>query len=141
MDNEKGTVLVVALAFLAILMMMASAFVMNLIDSSNFESGFEARAKSFYIAEAGLQHAIWKLSAEGGSYIGESGVSFGEGSFDVEIQAHPQDARKKIVISRARLDGYPEGRTDTLVRAVLAPSISEAGEFEMTVESWTSGGA
>ena len=138
--NEKGTALIVALAFIAVLMIMTSTFVVNLVDSSNFESGFEARTKSFYIAEAGLHHAIWKLDIEGGAYRGESGVSFGEGNFDVEIEVHPEDASKKVVISRARLDGYPDGRTETVVRAVLAPAKSDAGGFDMTVESWTAGG-
>ncbi len=138
--NEKGTALIVALAFIAVLMIMTSTFVMNLIHSTNFESGFEARTKSFYIAEAGLHHAIWKLDTEGGAYRGESGVLFVDGNFDIEIGTHPEDASKKVVISRARLDGYPEGRTETIVRAVLTPAESDAGGFDMTVESWTASG-
>lgn len=134
--NDKGTAMIVALAFLAVLMIMTTTFVVNVIHSSRFESGFEARTKSLYIAEAGLNHAIWKLDEEGESYGGESGVSFGEGTFDVEISAHPEDAARKIVISRARLDGYPRGKTEAAIRAVVEFQAPEAGGFDMVVVSW-----
>lgn len=127
--GESGMAIIVALAFLAVLMIMTSAFVLNLVASSNFESSLESKTKSFYIAEAGLNHAIWKLGVQGSDYRGERGVSFADGSFDVAIQAHPDDAAKRIIISHARLNGYPDARTESEIRAVVR-------EGDLSIESW-----
>jgi hypothetical protein len=127
--SEKGAAIIVALAFLFVLLIMTSAFVSNLIASSNYESSTEAKTKSFYIAEAGLNHAIWKLGEQGGTYKGESSVPFKDGRFDIIIEAHPEYPGSKIVISRARLEGYPEGKTESEVRAVV-----RAGD--LAIESW-----
>lgn len=134
--SDRGTAIIVALSFLAVLMIMMSAFVSNLLASSNFESSLEASTKSFYIAEAGLSHAVWKLGKQAGEYRGEAGVVFGDGSFDIEIRAVPEAPEKRIIISRARLDGYPEGRTESEVRAVVVLQGVEGGRFEIAVDSW-----
>jgi Tfp pilus assembly protein PilX len=127
--GESGMAIIVALAFLVVLMIMTSAFVSNLIASSNFESALEAKTKSFYIAEAGLNHAVWKLETQGSEYQGESGISFKDGNFDIAIEAHPDDPARSIVISCARLDGYPDARTESEVRAVVSGG-------DLKIESW-----
>ena len=134
--NERGTALIVALAFLAVLMLMTTTFVVNLVASSNFESSFEAKTKSFYIAEAGLNHAIWKLDQQGSDYQGESGSSFEDGSFDIRIEAHPDNPSARIITSSARLDGYPDGRTESKIRAVVALEAIKAGGYDSAIESW-----
>ena len=134
--NERGAAIIVALAFLGVLMLMTTAFVSNLLASSNFEASFEAKTRSFYIAEAGLNHAMWKLGELGVDYTGESGVAFGDGSFDVEIALDPQDLDRRIIIARARLDGYPEGRTETEVRAVFDLGHLAGGNFKIAPRSW-----
>ena len=134
--SERGTALIVALAFLSVLMIMTTGFVVNLVASSNFESSFEAKTKSFYIAEAGLNHAIWKLGQQGSEYQGESGSPFEDGNFDIRIEAHPDNPSARIIISSARLDGYPDGRTESKIRAVVALEAIEAGEYDSAIESW-----
>lgn len=134
--NEKGTAILVALSFLAVLMIMTSVFMSNLIASSNFESSLEARTKSFYIAEAGLNHAIWKLSELGEEYEGESGVAFEEGSFDITVEPHAEAPGKRIIISRARLEGYLEGTTESEIRVVVTLGRSEAEGFDIAIKSW-----
>jgi len=136
--KETGTAIIVALTFLSVLAIMSSAFVSNLISSSNLEASLETGAKSFYIAEAGLNHALWKLSRLGNEYKGNSGVSFADGEFDIAIEDHPKDPRKKIVISRARLNGYPDNRAVSEIRAIVSLQKSENGEFKVIAELWES---
>ena len=134
--KETGTAIIVALTFLSVLGIMSSAFVSNLISSSNFGSSFETGAKSFYIAEAGLNHALWKLSQLGNEYRGDSGVGFADGEFDIIIEDDPKDMTRKVVVSCARLEGYPDDRTGSEIRAIVSLQKSEDGKFTVTTEQW-----
>lgn len=134
--RNRGTALIVALMFLSVLSIMTTVFVSNLISSSNFESAFEAKTKSFYIAEAGLNHALWKLGQAGDQYDGETGVPFGEGYFDISVRSHSDSPDKKVVISRAQLSGYADSQTLQEVRAVLTLRDRGEGRFEVSMDSW-----
>jgi hypothetical protein len=134
--KNRGTALIVALVFLSVLSLMTTVFVSNLISSSNFESAFEAKTKSFNIAEAGLNHALWKLARAGDQYDGDTGVPFGEGFFDISVRSHPDAPDKKIVVSRAQLSGYADNRTLQQVRAVVILRDRGEGRFEVSMDSW-----
>lgn len=134
--NKHGTAIIVALAFLSVLMIMTTLFVSNLVSSTNLQSSIEAGTKSFYIAEAGLSHALAKIDQLGDAYKGESRVAFGEGDFDVRVENHPIDADKKIIILRARLEGYPPGRSIETIRAVVKVRDSGESGSKVVVEFW-----
>jgi hypothetical protein len=131
-----GTAIIVALSFLSVLAIMTSAFVANLVSSSKFESSLEAGTKSFYIAEAGLNHAIWKLGKLGNGYRGESNVEFAEGRFDIIIEDSPSNTKSRIIFSRARLDDYLDNRGASQIRAVVSLQNSVDGSLEVVVEHW-----
>jgi len=131
--NEKGAAIIVALTFLAVLLIMTSAFISNLISSSNQEKVLEIRTKSYYLAEAGLNYALWKLDEQGDAYKGESGVSFEDGSFDVEIKAHPEASAKRIIVSHARLQGYPEIKVESEIRAVASLETLQGESLDFTM--------
>jgi len=134
--GNRGTALIVALVFLSVLSIMTTVFVSNLISSSNFESSFEAKTKSFYIAEAGLNHALWELARAGDQYNGETGIPFGEGYFYVVVENHATVPNAKVVTSRAQLSGYAENRTLQEVRAVVIMRDTGEGRFEVSMNSW-----
>jgi hypothetical protein len=135
-EGESGVAIIVALSFLSVLMIMTSVFVSNLISSSNFEASLEMQTKSLYIAEAGLTHAVWKLDRLGTEYRGESGIRFADGSFDIALENYPADPKKKIVISRARLDGYAGKRSMREIRAIVSLRVSPAGKSGVIIDSW-----
>lgn len=134
--NENGTAIIVALSFLTVLAIMTSAFLSNLMSSSNFQSSLETGTRGFYIAEAGLNHAMWKLGQLGNGYTGESDVRFAQGRFDILVEDDPGDAQRKIIISHARLDGYPERKPISKLRATVALKKMEGGELEVILERW-----
>lgn len=134
--KNRGTALIVALVFLSVLSIMTTVFVSNLISSSNFESSFEAKTKSFYIAEAGLNHALWKLSQAGEEYEGETAVPFGEGYFDIVVENHSTALDAKLIISRAQLSGYADKRTLQEVQAVVILRETGEGRFDVSMDSW-----
>jgi hypothetical protein len=134
--NENGTAIIVALTFLSVLAIMSSVFVSNLVSSSNLEASLETGTRSFYIAEAGINHAVWKLSQHGDKYEGESDVSFADGEFDIAIEDYPGNQNRKIVISRARLDDYPGKHTVSGIKAIVSLQRSEEGRFKVNAETW-----
>ncbi len=134
--NENGTAIIVALSFLSVLAIMSSVFVSNLISSSNFQSSLERGTKGFYIAEAGLNHAMWKLGQLGNGYRGESDVKFADGGFDISIENDPGDKKRKVIISRAHLDGYPQSHPISELRAIVTLEKTEDGVHEVILKFW-----
>ncbi|MBI4832943.1 MAG: hypothetical protein HY801_15600 [Candidatus Lindowbacteria bacterium] len=133
--NERGTAAILALAFLSVLLILTSLFVSNLISSTNFESSLEAKTKSFYLAEAGLNHAIWKLEQQGTSYKGEKSVRFSAGRFDILVEDDPADSKKKVIFSVGKLDGYARNRASQ-IRAVARLKHAGGNTFHVTIDSW-----
>lgn len=133
--TDRGAALILALTFLSVLMIMTSVFLSNVISSSNFEATFEAQTRSLYIAEAGLNHAMWKLGQLGKDYTGESGLRFADGRFDISI-TNGRDNQKKVILCTARLDGSVAARTERKVRAIVTLGNPQGGGSKVTIESW-----
>jgi Tfp pilus assembly protein PilX len=133
-ERASGSALIVALSFLAVLMILMSAFVSNVIATTGAQSRLEAQTRSFYIADAGVNYALWKLEQDG-TYKGEVDVEFGEGYFDVQIVDLPGDSTSRTIVSSSRLDGYPEGHAERQIRAI-ARLESREGKHKFAVLSW-----
>lgn len=134
--KDGGSAIIVALSFLSVLAIMASAFVANLVSSSKFQASLEAGTKSFYIAEAGMNHAIWKLDKLGNSYHGESNVEFADGRFDITIKDDQSNTKNKVILSRARLDDYPDNKGTSKIRAVVSLKSTGNRGLSVEIESW-----
>lgn len=131
--TERGSALIVALAFLSILAMATTVFVSNLMSSSNFARGFEARTKALYIAEAGLTQALWKLEEQGEQFRGDPRVQFGGGWFSVTVEGVASDPRMRKIVSRARLDG---NETSEQVVVAMVQIEGDQGNRTVTLLLW-----
>jgi hypothetical protein len=86
--NEKGLVLIAALALISILALMATLSVTTTYTEIKISSNYKTSIQSFYIAEAGVQRAKAELKTApfddvlDGTYSGSSGIlSFGAVNF------------------------------------------------------------
>lgn len=119
MKGNRGTALIVALTFLAVLMILTSAFVSNVLATTRAQSRLEAQTRSFYIADAGLNYALWQLEKQGANYTGESGFKYGDGYFDIKVSDDPTEVTKRIITSTSWLEGYSGSSTRQSLRAVV----------------------
>ena len=76
--------LVLAIVFIAVMMIAVSTFIMHLLSSMREVKREQAVAQTLQIAEAGLHQALAKL-VEDATYRGEKATAFADGSFDTEV--------------------------------------------------------
>lgn len=60
--NQKGIVLVTTLLFLTIISLLAVDIIETHLLETKMSSHYYAKAKAFYLAQQGLQHALAKIS-------------------------------------------------------------------------------
>ena len=101
--NEKGLVLIAALALISILALMATLSVTTTYTEIKISSNYKTSVQSFYVAEAGVQHAKAELKTVAfddvlnGNYGGSPGVLnfgavyFANGTYSVTVQDNDED--------------------------------------------------
>jgi Tfp pilus assembly protein PilX len=134
-NNAKGSALIVALSILGVLMILTSAFVANVISTTNAHANIEAKTRSFYIADAGVNYARWQLEQQGTEYKGESGFKFGDGYCDIAVADSPSDTKMKIVTSTSWLEGYSDERARQCIRAMVELE-NKGGKSKAALVSW-----
>jgi hypothetical protein len=87
-------------------------------------------AKVNNIAEAGADYAIWKLNQAGNTYTGETGTSFGGGTYDVAVTTG-SSTKTVTVTARVSSGVLPVTRK---VRVVLSGTPSDQPAFNYAVQ-------
>ncbi|MCA9397904.1 LamG domain-containing protein, partial [candidate division WWE3 bacterium] len=83
-NNEQGAVLVLTAIILASVIAL-SGYLWNRVGGFVYTQGREILSEKVEsITEGGLDKAIWELN-QNGLYAGETGTSFGDGTFDIAI--------------------------------------------------------
>lgn len=153
--QQKGTVLLITFLILGVLLLLGFYFLNFTLTESKISRSQEIGSKAYYIAEAGVNEAIWKLKNDNttsdgdpawaddfidgtknpypdGSYWSASfSRSFGGGSYTVSIQNSERGKGK--IISTAILT-LPNGKTaqrviKTTVFKALASPIQDSAIF------------
>ena len=119
LNNERGSAILIVLLLTAMLSLVAIIAVDNSQTEIDLSFNKIDQEKSFYIAEAGLDHAQAMVSGTPGWNAGFTNVSFGDGLYSVVVTdslTDPSLADSVRLISR----GVIEGSRATL-EAMLAP--------------------
>jgi hypothetical protein len=133
--NTAGSALIVALSILGVLMIVTSAFVANVISTTNAHASLDEQTRSFYIADAGINYARWQLEWHGAEYKGESRFKFGDGYFSIAVADYPGDSQVKIVTCTSWLEGYSDKHARQSIRATVRLE-DEAGKSRADLISW-----
>jgi len=104
--QKSGYVLATALFALIILTLLGITFITFMTNEYKIAKNQKNAARAFYIAEAGLQKAIFEINQTASTYTGETNTNFGGGSFTVELTDNPGVPNSKIITSTAF---YPVG--------------------------------
>ena len=134
-ENTAGSALIVALSILGVLMIVTSAFVANVISTTNAHATLEEQTKSFYIADAGINYARWQLDRHGAEYKGESRFKFGDGYCEIAVADSPGDSQVKVVTATSWLEGYHDKHARQCIRATVRLK-DEDGKSRTDLISW-----
>jgi Tfp pilus assembly protein PilV len=134
--QKQGFALVVALAYLLLISMFATAFLrmvrMNMADAFNEE----ARIEATNMAQAGIEKAVAELRRDPG-YRGEKDTPLGDGSFTVRVEPSAEAARYRLV-ARGRGEA-PQRRyahAELTVKLVLNLDGTVASLYRREVHRW-----
>ena len=103
MNKEKGTIIIIAVIAMTILMSISGYLISSLITEMEVLSGMQQSEKAYYLAESGINKAIWMLEnndewadnfvdpglnpdSEGNFWSENLTGELSEGSYEVEIQ-------------------------------------------------------
>lgn len=84
-DNERGAAMIIALCLLFMMGMIGVSAIQTSSVDMNITDNYKQDARSFYIAEAGLEHACGILRDTSGWRSGLSGRNLGGGSYSVRV--------------------------------------------------------
>lgn len=85
MHDERGAAMLIALSLLFMMALMGVSAIQTSSVDMNITDNYKQDARSFYIAEAGLEHACSVLRDSAGWRTGLSEVTFGGGSYSVRV--------------------------------------------------------
>ncbi len=92
MYNQKGQIIILAVIFMAILLTASASLVGYTVLNVYGGRQSYAQNQALYIAEAGLEKAIYELN-ENPNYTGESNVALGNGVFTTSISTVDQNSK------------------------------------------------
>jgi hypothetical protein len=124
--GEHGAVFLVAMVILTVLLFLGASLIERAQNSVSQAATDNDVARSFHLAEAGIQKALWDLNQPGGwfTYSGQGRTALGGGLF--EVTASPPAAERGVFTDRLTLTstGYlpgPSGsrRLPATVQAIM----------------------
>ncbi|MEA3309026.1 MAG: hypothetical protein U9Q70_05890 [Chloroflexota bacterium] len=80
--NERGTTLVIALVIMGVAVLLIGAFLYYVSTSQRVTTAVKAELTDHYSADAGVEHALWRLTNESGF---TQTVASGPQSYTLEI--------------------------------------------------------
>ncbi len=105
MNNQKGAVLIIAMAFV-LLMIMSTLFLGNMLQQDvQLITKVKSKAQARYIAEAGIYHAAAKIKLDGFSSRADFTGTMDTGSYNVTYSEY---SGKHLVVSEGTVGGITE---------------------------------
>lgn len=130
---EKGMAVIVALVITVVLVTLVLALCTTVRYHSNWFRKSSYTTRTFHLAEAGIDKALFELSEEGREYRGEKETSLGEGSFTVTVE---EKGEVIIIESRGKIL-RPGGEAVTrTVKLHCSLEKDSQGNRKIKMESW-----
>jgi len=123
--TSQGTVIIITFLILAVLLLLGSYFLIFALSESRISKSQKAGTQTYYLAEAGINEAIWKLKNDAdwsSQFISDPGWSdnfsrsFAGGSYVVSVQN--SDLAQGEIISTATID-LGGGKTSQRIVKIL----------------------
>lgn len=161
-NNQKGTVLLIALLVLAAIMATASGLSILIVGQLKISGNFDASLQSYYAAESGLERSLWVVrdQRENGRTLLETVTMLGVGEVlidpstgvrytidagDVQVESNQFQVSILPENRSAQVDLFdPDGSNFSSdvyeLRLSWADDCSGCSRLEITAVSWAEGG-
>ncbi len=144
--QQKGTVLLITFLILGVLLLLGLYFLDFTLTESRISRSQELGSRAYYLAEAGINEAVWKLKNDNTTTDGDPAWadefaasptwnasfshSFGGGSYDVSIQNYAEGAGNLISTARIPIgDKYAQRIVKVSVFRALASPVADSALF------------
>ncbi len=97
--TRSGFALVSVLFVMIILLAVGILFISIVLFTMKTTKNFKSSTKAFYLAESGIEKAIWELNQTQSAYTGETDTSLDGGKFTTQVETDPADPNKRIITS------------------------------------------
>lgn len=123
MRRQNGQIIILTLIFLAIILLLSSVL-LGLVGQ-NVQATRRALAKeqALFLAEAGIDRAVWQLNVTGGAYSGETDTVLATGVFDVGIVNISATVKEITATGYVPGKASPKAKTQIKVRASIDADI------------------
>ncbi len=147
-ENQKGSIIVISLITIAVLMILGAYFLNSVISEIKIAKSMENAITAYYLAESGLNEAIWKLNNDdywresfiseslnpdiNGNYWSDSFTreGIGGGSYTVTIQNNGRASGEIISVAEVLFLGkIAKRKVKTVVFRGLESPTKDAGIF------------
>src|SRR3989338_8684374 len=92
-NNQKGYIILLSLVFMGIMLLLSAALMDYTTLNLKGSRIFYAQNQASYLAEAGIDKAIYELN-QSSSYIGESSTALGNGQFSVTVATVDSNSKR-----------------------------------------------
>ncbi len=129
--NERGSAILTAIIFIAVLGTMVSAFLSNILAAhSSAKRSYQCQI-AFNLAEAGIDKALTELSQSRSTYNGEKDTCLGQGAFSVSVSTSNESPKEKIITST----GYLPDSIKPKVKKTIEVTVQRRGK-SLLITSW-----
>ncbi len=129
--REQGSAIIVAVTFIAVLGILVSAFLANILTAHYSAKRGYHRHIAFNLAEAGIDKAITELIQPRSTYNGEKDTPLGEGVLTVSVSESDESPGEKIITSI----GYLPDSINPKVKKKIEVTVLRRGE-SLLITSW-----
>ncbi len=123
--TNSGFALVTVLFVMIILLAVGTLFISIVSFTIRTTKNFKNSTKAFYLAESGIEKAIWELNQTQSAYTGETDTALDGGKFTTQVETDPADPNKRIITSTGF---YPEDVAFPAKRQIRIYASAESSE-------------
>src|SRR3989338_9376900 len=91
--SSSGQIVLITLIVLSIILTLVAGLFLRVTNFVRFGSSFVSREQAIYLAEAGIENALFKLNQPSSTYTGETNTLLGVGAFTVNVPDTGQSTR------------------------------------------------
>jgi Tfp pilus assembly protein PilX len=117
MFNRKGSVLIIAYLFLAVLLILGGAFFSRTLNEKKLFDMNRERIEAFYLAESAVDKGIAGLKNDYSGYSGTSATTAGRGQYEV-TDVNDLSSTRKSLIAHGYIPNKAQKRVERRIEVV-----------------------
>src|SRR3989338_3007909 len=118
-NRQSGQVLIIALIFMGVMLVLMGGLLGFVSQNAKVARVSLAAEQALQLADGAVDKAVWQLNETAGSYTGETGTSFGAGTFDISVATISASLKEITVTAYVPNSITPRATKQVKVRATI----------------------